>query len=269
MTAYSCDLEFWGLIPIRFIRTYSSSNANEKSDLGYGWSHSLGYQIVLFEKYIIYRDASGRSIYLEVPNQGDSFSNDAEGVKIFRDLNNLKIQTSASRELIFPIPKKQKQPVYPLQLRDSFGNKIDFKYKDGYLVSIHDSAGRYILLQRDHAGRLTAIKLAEQDPQKSVRIREFHYDSLGDLVRVVDGVGKSIHYEYKHHLLIRETDRDGNSWFFSYDERKRCLETWGPEGLLYRRFIYGRDEEKKTRMIDYFGYKRIWGCKGECRKDIL
>lgn len=258
VTAYSCDLEFWGLIPIRFIRTYSSSHANEKSDLGYGWAHSLGYKILLFEKYIIYNDASGRSIYLEVPNQGDSFSNDAEGVKIFRDLNYLKIQTSTSRELIFPIPKKQKQPVYPLQLRDSFGNKIDFKYKDGHLASLRDSAGRSILLQRDHAGRLMSLKLAEQDPHKSLRIREFHYDSMGDLVRVIDGVGKSIHYEYKNHLLIRETDRDGNSWFFSYDERKRCLETWGPKGLLYRRFIYGRDEEKRTRMIDSLGYQWIY-----------
>ena len=45
----------------------------------------------------------------------------------------------------------------------------------------------------------------------------YHYNNDGDLVKVTDSLGHSSGFQYITHLLVRETDRTGLSFYFSYD----------------------------------------------------
>ena len=62
----------------------------------------------------------------------------------------------------------------------------------------------------------------------------FAYDADGDLIEATDALGHRFRYEYETHLLTRETDRNGLSFYFAYDgwdSEAYCVRTWGDGGI--------------------------------------
>ncbi|HWB96228.1 MAG TPA: DUF6531 domain-containing protein, partial [Bryobacteraceae bacterium] len=260
VTAYGTDLQLPGLIPIRLVRTYSSRHSNIGGEFGFGWSHSLGWQLTVSGNQAVYTDPEGRNLRFELAPGATTAEIVPEGVTLRIEGPEWRVTTPTGREIVFR-PVSEGVPAPPLLLRDAFGNALEFLYRDGFLAAIRDSSERYILFRRDSTGRITALELADQEPARAERIREFRYDGAGDLVAVVDGVGSQWRYEYHGHLLLKEIDRNGDQWHFRYDAQRRCVETWGPEGLLYRRFHFSVN---RTLMIDSLGWPWVyeWNDRG-------
>src|ERR1017187_3051656 len=259
VTAYGADLRLPGLIPIRFNRRYASLASATSGELGFGWTHSFGFQLLLRDGVGYFRDQWGRYVSFEQPATGQQVSLPEERLKISRSADYWTVTTPTGRELLFQdVARDQDSPLLPSRLQDAFGNFWDFLYEQGRLAGLRDSAGRNILLRRDRLGRIVALDLADGDASRPVRIREYEYDFMGDLIAVVDAVGNRTTYEYQNHLLVRETDRDGNTWHFNYDAQKRCYQTWGSEGLLFRQFDFGPPGDHRTRMIDAVGNQWLY-----------
>lgn len=252
VTSRAIDLDFPGLIPILFVRNYSSKRSAQSGDFGFGWTHSLGYSLTILENSVIFTDGEGRHLRMPLPLPGEPSNYVVEGVACRVEGNEWIVSTPTGREIIFR-PITQGVDYSPVLLRDSFGNAVEFVYGDG-LIALRDSSNRYVLFGREGSGRISSASLANGDPAQAITLRSYFYDSSGDLRRVVDSTGAETRYEYRDHLLVTEIDASGNEWHFRYDEERRCVETWGTDGLLYRRFHFAPPEHRRTFMIDSLGH---------------
>ena len=259
VTAGSDDLMLPGLIPILFQRSYASTRADQLSDLGYGWKHSWDYRLLLRDDCMEYIHAGGRSLFFEVPAGNREVRLVEEGFTLRRSGEEWVVTTPTGRQLVFPALVQGLSDVRAYQLRDAFGNALAFQYDNAnLLIEIRDQAGRSLLFDRQPTGQIVKLDLVDRNTTVRRTIRTFAYDEHGDLTLVIDACGNQISYRYDRHLLVQETDRNGNSWYFTYDDQRRCLETWGTNCLLYRRFKYSPNETYRTLMIDSIGCQWVY-----------
>src|SRR5204862_424708 len=107
-----------------------------------------------------------------------------------------------------------------------------FDYNQNEVLSrIIDSAGREILFETDGAGRITSI-LAPSPWKKGEHytIQSYVYDKVGNLAEARDAMQQPFRYYYQRHLLVKETNRIGLSFYFEYeglDEKAQCFRTYG------------------------------------------
>lgn len=81
-----------------------------------------------------------------------------------------------------------------------------------------------------------------------------HYDASGDLVQVTDPLGHAWRFEYKNHLLVRETDRNGLSFYFAYDgfgQDAYCVRTWGDGGIYDHITDYDKREAEAVDQVEH------------------
>jgi YD repeat-containing protein len=136
-------------------------------------------------------------------------------------------------------------------------HEIAYEYDArGRLEWVRDSAGRLIWIESDEQGRAVKLKLPLSHGQGWYVHRQYAYDEAGDLVRVTDALGHSWRFEYVTHLLVRETDRNGLSFYFQYDglgEDAWCTRTWGDGGIYDHRILYDK-KNKKTFVTNSLGH---------------
>ena len=61
----------------------------------------------------------------------------------------------------------------------------------------------------------------------------YGYDEEGNMIRITDALEKSTKIQYKSHLMVEKTDRNGQTFYWEYDGEKtgaRCIHTWGDDG---------------------------------------
>lgn len=108
---------------------------------------------------------------------------------------------------------------------------ISFHYNQrGTLVRVIDSVGRHLHISNDAAGRITSVTAHHRGQQKL--LISYGYSDEGDLTAITDALGQTTHVQYKDHLMIKKTDRNGQSFYWEYDKKRRCVHTWGDGGLL-------------------------------------
>src|SRR5205814_5730258 len=89
---------------------------------------------------------------------------------------------------------------------------------------------------------------------------KYEYSRDGDLIRVDDAEGHPFRYEYVGHQLLRETNRDGTSFYFMYDGpgiAAKCLRTWGDDDQFLRDLRYD-DARQRTEVTDSLGHKTVY-----------
>jgi len=254
------DLELPGRIPFKFVRNYSSA----RSDLGaFGcsWRHSYDIQLILHSDFVSYRDENGRFLEFEPVALGETSWNNLGRLTLSRTHEGYWIEDAEGLKQFFGTVHSKKGNAAILSIQyivDRYNNRISFEYDgNSRLRQIIDTAGRKINLVYNEQGFVSELRMSAQGSERYKIIRKYSYSEQGDLVEWRDENDNPYRFEYKNHLLVKETDRKGFSFYFTYDKDGWCRETWGEGGILHRKIEYDI-EKQKTRVIDSHGYFTLY-----------
>ncbi len=256
------DLELPGPLPLKFERVWTSTSTYE-GPLGHGWHHNYDMALWTDEEdgVAVVRLQDGRYAEFALPAEEEPSYNRQEKLWLRRTADGYRLDEElGNRQYVFekgrtnsrrgPAPDQ-----YRLErVQDRNGNTIQLRYdRRGHLETIIDSAGRRLTITTDRAGRITEIIGPHpDDSDRRVLLLRYRYNHKGDLVEVRDALGEPIQYEYDNHLLVKETDRAGVSFYFQYDgtdENARCIKTWGTGGIYARTLEYD-DVNQTTTVVD-------------------
>lgn len=253
------DFELPGPIPLRWERTWFSTSVYN-GPLGHGWHHNYDLELIEGKKAIAVRLADGRPVAFPRLDVGEACFERNERVTLIRDSHGYAMDTIDGLRYRFEESNKAEgRHRLKAIAQKSTGTKIQFEY-DGKnrLRQIIDSGGRFIHLEYNADNRLHKIFLPHPDThrvEESICVLEHHYRN-GELVQVDDALQQPWIYEYQDHLLVKETYRNGLSFYFLFDGKDhnaRCIETWGDDGIYYRKLDYDLDNNI-TRVQDSLGH---------------
>jgi RHS repeat-associated protein len=122
-----------------------------------------------------------------------------------------------------------------VRVSDRYGNAITLRYLDGHLHDGTDSAGRVLRFVMK-GPRLLSVHVPHNGERHTLVRYAYHDD--GYLAEATDPGGHAMRYEYKDGRLVKETKRNGVSFYFEYDAGGYCTRTWGDGGIYERRLVY-------------------------------
>jgi RHS repeat-associated protein len=235
------DCTLPGPIPFQFERNYYSASTYQ-GPLGHGWHHSYDQFIAIRGDSIILRAEDGRDIEFDAIAEGESIYEPVERLDLERGSNEFFVRTADRRVLHFG-PGTRSDGTYPLtSIADRNDHAIRLEYSGDRLASIVDSAGRTLKLVNDRNGRIVSLQVHDLVwGSNSVMLARFEYDLAGDLVAAYDALDHAYRYAYRNHLLVQETDRNGQSFYFQYDDYTPegwCVRTWGDGGIFDHKLTY-------------------------------
>lgn len=245
MVTNSVDFELPGPTPLKMERNYSSAFASRQGPIGYGWSHSLDQAVWRERGKVVYLAEDGREIEFDTFDYPDHTIRPGEEIWHPIDRLTLRCKKGNSWEIetheglihdFEPLVGHDdgRATIQRIRSRDGFHEIAFFYNKAGRLDSVCDSGGRRVQFEYDDNGRLVVVRLPHPTGQGSYIHRQYEYSQEGDLVRVTDPLDGFWTFEYDSHLITRETDRNGLSFYFAYDgfgEDAWCVRTWGDNGI--------------------------------------
>lgn len=270
------DFELPGPIPLIWERTWYSTSAY-KGPLGHGWHHAYDLRLHYSapDDCILIRMADGRNITFPILLPGESAYNLQEKMQLMRDDRFYLITDAEQLTYRFRAPLGNSTAVQPLlSVENRAGFSIKFNYDPrGFLEQITDSAGRVLKVQCDSGGRIMSISAPHPDQSnRYATLVSYTYDANGNLSEARDALDQPFRYFYQKHLLVKETNRNGLSFFFEYDgtdENAWCVRTWGDDGIYDHKLTYNK-EEKWTVVENSLGHKTqyFWNDDGLVFKTI-
>jgi RHS repeat-associated protein len=260
------DASLPGPLPLKVERVYSSAFASRTGLLGHGWSLSLDQSIWVERGKVVYLAGDGREIEFDTMDRpehrirpGDELWHPVDRLTLRREeKGRWRITTHEGiRHEFGPVPGDRKEErARLLRIASRCGHhEVVFGYdRAGNLEWVRDSGGRILRLAYDEQSRLTEFLLPDAKGWRTHR--RYRYDDAGDLLEVVDSTGHSWRFEYVTHLLVRETDRTGLSFYFTYDglgEDAWCTRTWG-DGGIYDHVIRYDKKNHVTFVTNSLGF---------------
>ncbi|MCK6587428.1 MAG: DUF6531 domain-containing protein [Polyangiaceae bacterium] len=248
------DFELPGPLPLVFERNYASSFAQRDSPVGYGFSHSLDQAVWIERGCVVYRAEDGREIEFDTFDLPDRVMH--PGDEIFEPINRLTLRNLGHYRWevetadgiiheLAPVPGRDPRTIARLlRKRSRQGHEITLHYDErGRLEWTRDAGGRIARFEHDDEGRLVEISLPHPSQPGWLPHTRYVYSADGDLAAVVDALGNRVRYEYAGHLLVKETDRNGLSFYFGYDGTgpgAYCIRTWGDGGIYDHEIDYDK-----------------------------
>ncbi|HYO71060.1 MAG TPA: RHS repeat-associated core domain-containing protein [Archangium sp.] len=248
------DWELPGPLPLCFGRQYSSSWGGRDSALGFGWSHSLELAVWEEEGRMVFRAEDGREIVFDTtgfPKQQMPL-----GAEVYEPIDRLTLRRLATlrwevqtveglvHELRQVATGARSGLCRVVRTRNPAGYSITYDYDaNGRLEWVVDSVGRRVRFEHDARGRLVRTWLPHPEQLGLVPCNRYVYSEAGDLVEVYDALEQVTRYAYAEHLLVRDTDRTGLSFYFEYDAQGPeawCVRTWGDGGIYDHRLRYDK-----------------------------
>lgn len=247
------DFELPGAIPFEWERTWYSTSTYA-GPLGHGWHHTYDQTLYFEDGVVLYQTADGRHIGFPPLKQGQEHYERAEKLTLFRDAAGYAIRDKEGLVYRFtPVPGRAQSNAPLVEISDPVGNTWRLHYDAwGRLAQLVDGIGRLIEIVSDQAGRVAALTAPHPDvPDQRIYVARYEYDGWGNLATVFDALGQPATFAYQQHLLVKETDRRGFSFYFAYDgpdENARCVRTWGDGGLYDHKLSY--DADASTTLVE-------------------
>ena len=203
----------------------------------------------------------GRFATFDPPVPGETEFNRTEKLFLRRTADAYEVETLDGLIYSFGWRGKEGEERPLHEVRDPNGNRIELVRENDKLTAFIDSGGRRLPVVTDKRGRITEIRGPDpENPGQTFSLVTFRYSTDGDLVEVLDALGHPFRYAYGNHLLLKETDRAGLSFYFMYDSDgpdAKCLRTWGDGDLFLRDLTYDTSN-RRTTEINSLGHKTIY-----------
>ncbi|QHS63724.1 RHS repeat-associated core domain-containing protein [Chitinophaga agri] len=249
------DFTLQGPIPLIWSRSWNSDSPHTGT-LGHGTHLRYDMQVLEYpeEDITAVLLGHGRSaLFGQLAYAGESDFHRSENLTLTRtDIDRYELFDHQERLLYL---FEQLQPgtgKYQLHaIKNEAGFAIRFFYDhSARLTAMTDSAGRQLKIKNDLNGCITAVTAHHRGQQRT--LISYAYNAAGDLTAITDANGATTSIEYRDHLMIKKTDRGGQSFYWEYDNRKRCVHTWGDGGLLEGWIAY-HPEEGYNDVTDALG----------------
>ncbi|WP_343745617.1 RHS repeat-associated core domain-containing protein [Chitinophaga sp.] len=235
------DFELPGPVPLRWARSWNSDSAHHGL-LGHGNHLAFDMRILEFtaEEATGLLLGDGRSVIFDLlPYTGDNEYNRHEKMTLTRTSQD-EYQLFDHRERLYYLFKRLR-PLDPecrlAAISDEAGFLISFHFNNkGTLLRVIDSVGRHLHIDSDTEGRITAVTAHHRDHVQ--RLVSYAYNEDGDLTEITDALRQTTYIHYQHHHMVKKTDRNGNSFFWEYDGKGRCIHTRGDNGVMEGHITY-------------------------------
>lgn len=224
----SIDIALPGPLPFTFERMYSSKMCTRDVGLGFGWGHTLGWQIEVERRRILVWTQQGTSVeFPMIPAGGEALG--PWGWVLRRESWGFAVDANDGVWRAFSESFDDGKRWRLTAIDDRNRNRIAVTYEDGRLAEIKDSAGRVIRVKTTPEGRIASFEaLNAVQNGRWVAFARYLYDPHGNLVAAADADNHTQRFEYDdRHLLTLDTDRAGLTFHFVYDDKGRCTESWG------------------------------------------
>ena len=252
------DFELPGPIPLKWSRTWYS-DSNYQGILGHGTHCSYDLPLYIFpdENLVAAILPDGRRIKASLPELGKQEFVRAERITISRAENSFTIYFH-DEHLTYNYQETQVNLFHAHTIVNELGFKIELQYQqDKGLNRIIDSCGRQLRIEKDDSGRVTKVVMEGATEYTFVY---YGYNANNDLSVITDALEQDTKIEYENHLIIKKTDRNGQSFYWEYDDvttGARCVHTWGDGGLL-EGFMEYHPEERYNKITDSLGNKTYY-----------
>lgn len=237
-TFFTDEEDFWldGPVPLSWERTWYS-RSDYRGPLGNGWHHAYDMGIVVEDGVLTLRMSDGIPVAFPLPTEKKPSFLLSERKEARKEKDGYCIW-DLNEDLYYRFTQRVYDSVNLLEsVSDGNGFAIRFEYTgQGHLSAITDSAGRRLEVECDaHSGRITEIRAPHpENAEEQIVVASYEYDADGNLLCQRNALGDAMCYEYAGRLIVKETWRNGLSWYFEYDGDKigsRCVHTWGDEGI--------------------------------------
>ncbi len=240
-------IDIAGVLPVRLQRTYRSGDYFTVSGcFGHKWADSWSQHLVVHEDNIDYIDEEGVGLSFFTPE------NKVQAVNLY----NLRYELVGERhgELrVFDrstqqtLHFNQQQQRYLSAITDRKGNRIDFRYQQGELISVEHSDG--YVLEIDSRGRtIHAVELVTQE--KRQKLLQSTFSERGYLVQCQSFQYGTLSHEYDPKgYMVRWRDTDSTDVAVRYDISGRVVALKTSTGFFADHFIY-HDKERYTIYRD-------------------
>jgi RHS repeat-associated protein len=270
MFTTAIDWELPGPMPLVFERQYCSVVSDRDGALGFGWNHALDQSVWLERGCVVYRAGDGREIVADtfgfhgrVMRAGDETFEPCSRLTFRCQQDGWEIENAdgVSHEFRRVRGDRIRDRWRLTKIRARDGHELSLEYDElGTLAYVQDSARRIIRFEHDRAGRLVRVNLPHPSEDGWLTYVKYSYSSDGNLVAVEDALGHTTRYEYSGHLMVRETDRNGLSFYFGYDgldSRAWCVRTWGDGGILDHTIDYDK-AGLRTFVTNSLGHTTVY-----------
>ncbi|WP_207513596.1 RHS repeat-associated core domain-containing protein [Longitalea luteola] len=244
------DFELPGPIPISWTRNWDSDSSIE-GPLGHGVQLCYDRTVQIWPELecLSVMLADGRLAVFPLLHPGEEFYHPQENILLRRKQNGHFLLEDYNGSLYYHFNLETKAGTWRLSFIENYsGNRIQLHYTGGNLSAITDSAGRQLLIQLDKKHRITQVIVKHRGLEQI--LVTYGYNEAGDLVSIADALNQATTIEYRYHLMIKKTDRNGQSFYWEYDSKKRCIHTWGDGGVLAGFIKYGKGHNTVTNSLD-------------------
>ena len=259
------DLELFGPLPLTFSRRYDSCVSQRAGALGYGWAHPFEQSLLLERGSVTLKAEDGREIEFSTLHFPDRTI--APGREVYLEHERLTLRCHSAHQFTVTDARGKTReflrapgdinPVLRLaRIVNRLGQQQLFGYDpEGQLETVTDPAGRRLRFSYDRSRRLTQVDITGTDGGTQV-VGAYRYDDHGDLIQALDPLGHAYRYEYVEHLLVKETNKNGLSFYFQYDgvdSTAKCVRTWG-DGGIYDHVITYDPAAQRTLVENSLGF---------------
>lgn len=243
------DFELPGPIPLTWSRTWDS-DSTITGPVGHGVQLSYDRCVRLWpaDDALSVTLADGRLAVFPLIQPGSSFYHTQEKLLLRRKQNGHFLLEDYEESLYYHFNHETAQGVWRLSFIENYsGYRIQLHYTGHHLSALTDSAGRQLLLQLDNQRRITQVEVKHRD-LRQVLVR-YGYNDDGDLATITDALDQAVTIEFENHLMVKKTDRNGQRFYWEYDELQRCVHTWGDHGVLEGTIEYHKGYNVVTNSL--------------------
>ena len=226
------DFEIPGPIPLSWMRVWDSDSSLTGS-LGHGCHLNFERRITLFEEegVLMLLLADGRETVMPSLFPGEEYYDPSEKIVLKRKQNGHFILTDYKESLYFHFNHELHSGVFYLSfIENQSGYRIQMHYTGTQFTGITDSAGRRLIFEMHQNTYITKVEVLHKNVRQT--LVQYNYNDAGDMIAVTDAISQTTHLNYKNHLLVKRTDRNGMSFYWEYDNQHRCIHSFGDNGML-------------------------------------